>query len=364
MCWSQSSLNILSVSLSEQKRDREASCCSMCVTREWCKSVRMWEREYATRELAMGTEHWLWFHCHEAALRNIICVTAAVTNVTSISLYGIADRERLLSTPIEPLQVPSLRAIVCWDWTTGIQCWGVRVGPMARTWFNSNTNMLRGMFCFGVKCECVYSPLEEDMHCALCIVHCAACDPVSHRHAVEGECKRPAKQQLRRLLYDVYVRPCDCAVCRMVVGCVFPSLFWSVPERRRSSISFLEALQFPNIPYILFNDTYILDIMIQWSTHCMAYHKVYRFCHLKVMEPMFTSCSRLQQRNQDLIIYRQQQSKQGLMFSSMTNDCATAQAVQHSENKWIKTQSLPVITYQCYRSTTVEENRWVFHIGF
>ena len=43
--------------------------------------------------------------------------------------------------------------------------------------------------------------------------------------------------------------------------------------------------------------------------------------------------SRLQQRNQDLIIYRQQQSKQGLMFSSMTNDCATAQAVQHSENK-------------------------------
>jgi hypothetical protein len=74
------------LSLSDQKRDREASCCSMCVTREWCKSVRMWEREYATRELAMGTEHWLWFHCHEAALRNIICVTAAVTNVTSISM--------------------------------------------------------------------------------------------------------------------------------------------------------------------------------------------------------------------------------------------------------------------------------------
>ena len=53
---------------------------------------------------------------------------------------------------------------------------------------------------------------------------------------------------------------------------------------------------------------------------------------LKVMEPMFTSCSRLQQRIQDLIIYRQQ-SKQGLMIPSMTNNFATAQAVYHSENK-------------------------------
>ena len=97
-------------------------------------------------------------------------------------------------------------------------CWGARGGSLAGSWFISDTNMLRGMFCFGVKCECVYSPLEEDMHCALCIVHCAACDPVSHRHAVEGEFKR----QLRRLLYDVHVRPCDCAVCRMVVGCVYP----------------------------------------------------------------------------------------------------------------------------------------------
>ena len=42
-------------------------------------------------------------------------------------------------------------------------CWGARDGTMARTWSISNTNMLRGMLCFGVKCECVYSPLEEDM---------------------------------------------------------------------------------------------------------------------------------------------------------------------------------------------------------
>ena len=27
--------------------------------------------------------------------------------------------------------------------------------------------------------------------------------------------------------------------------------------------------------------------MVQWSTHCEAYHNVYRFGHLKVMEPMF-----------------------------------------------------------------------------
>ena len=47
-----------------------------------------------------------------------------------------------------------------------------------------------------------------------CIVQCAAYDPVSHRHAVEGECKR----QLCRLLYVVHVRPCGlCGVCRMVV---------------------------------------------------------------------------------------------------------------------------------------------------
>ena len=30
--------------------------------------------------------------------------------------------------------------------------------------------MLRGMLCFGVKCECVYSPLEEDMQHAMCSV--------------------------------------------------------------------------------------------------------------------------------------------------------------------------------------------------
>ena len=140
-------------------------------------------------------------------------------------------------------------------------------------------------------------------------------------------------------------------------------LFWSVTERERRKSSFWKLFSILILPYSC-KYTHIPDIMAQWSTHCMAYHKVYRFSLFKVMEPMFTSCSRLQQRNQDLIIYRQQQSKQGLMFSSMTNDCATAQAVQHSENKWIKTQSLPVITYQCYRSTTVEENRWVSHIGF
>ena len=48
--------------------------------------------------------------------------------------------------------------------------WGARGGSLAGSWFISDTNMLWGMFCFGVKCECVYSPLEEDMHCALCIV--------------------------------------------------------------------------------------------------------------------------------------------------------------------------------------------------
>ena len=45
-----------------------------------------------------------------------------------------------------------------------------------------------------------------------CIVHCAAYDPVSHRHAVEGECKRPAKHQLRLLLYDMFARVV-CVVC-------------------------------------------------------------------------------------------------------------------------------------------------------
>jgi hypothetical protein len=49
---------------------------------------------------------------------------------------------------------------------------------------------------------------------------------------------------------------------------------------------------------------------------------VHHFCHLKVMEFMFTSCSRLQQRNQDQIIYRQQ-AKQGLTISSMTSNFAT-----------------------------------------
>ena len=41
------------------------------------------------------------------------CVTAAVTNVTPISLYGIAEEVSRLSTLLTPLQVPSLRAIVC-----------------------------------------------------------------------------------------------------------------------------------------------------------------------------------------------------------------------------------------------------------
>ena len=41
------------------------------------------------------------------------CVTAAVTNATSISLYGIAEEVSRLSTLLTPLQVPSLRAIVC-----------------------------------------------------------------------------------------------------------------------------------------------------------------------------------------------------------------------------------------------------------
>ena len=59
-------------------------------------------------------------------------------------------------------------------------------------------------------------------------MQCAAYDPVSHRHAVEGEFKR----QLRRLLYDVHVRPCDCAVCRMVVGCVDVRLTCrTIPDR-------------------------------------------------------------------------------------------------------------------------------------
>ena len=191
------------------------------------------------------------------------------------------------------------------------------------------------------------------MHCALCSIWSSQ-PQTRGRGGVQASSKASAPPAL-----IWYVRPCGlCCVC---------AGWWldmCVPECSRKKTFFLE--HFCSVLFLLYllNDTYILDIMIQWSTHCMAYHMVYRFSHLKVMEPMFTSCSRLQQRNQDLIIYRQQQSKQGLMFSSMTNDCATAQAVQHSENKWIKTQSLPVITYQCYRSTTVEENRWVFHIGF
>ena len=121
--------------------------------------------------------------------------------------------------------------------------------------------MLRGMFCFGVKCECVYSPLEEDMQHAMCSVQhmiqsatdtrsrgsssvssadfymmcmfarvtvlCAAYDPVSHRHAVDGEFKR----QLRRLLYDMFARVV-CVVCVPDGGWI--CVFRSVPERRPS----------------------------------------------------------------------------------------------------------------------------------
>ena len=69
-------------------------------------------------------------------------------------------------------------------------------------------------------------------------------DPVSHRHAVEGEFKR----QLLGLLYNVYVRPRDCAVCRMVGGCVYLSPFWNNPIKKETF--FIGSVQFPNIPYI------------------------------------------------------------------------------------------------------------------
>jgi hypothetical protein len=68
------SLSKLSISLrSGQKRYIEARCCSLCVTRECCKSVRMWERTYAICELAYGIRGLvLRAHCLFAALRKPI----------------------------------------------------------------------------------------------------------------------------------------------------------------------------------------------------------------------------------------------------------------------------------------------------
>ena len=151
-------------------------------------------------------------------------------------------------------------------------CWGVRVGPMARTWFNSNTNMLRGMFCFGVKCECVYSPLEEDMLCAVCSIW-------SSQPQTRG---RGGVQASAPPTFIWYVRPCGlCCVC---------AGWWldmCVLECSRKKTFFVEHFFFSSLSSLSFYKHIVPLIMVQWFSHCTAYHKVYRFGLLKVMEPMF-----------------------------------------------------------------------------
>ena len=179
-------------------------------------------------------------------------------------------------------------------------------------WFISNTNMLRGMLCFGVKCECVYSPLEEDMLCAVCSIWSSQ-PQTRGRGGVQASAPR------------TFIW-CACSpvwLCRVPDGgwmCVSVSVLEC--SRKKKIFSLLSGSssvsKYPVYPSI---NTYILDIMIQCSTHCTAYHKVYRFCFLKVMEPMFmfpTSTIK------DPVFTDSYQPKQGLMFSSMTNDFATA----------------------------------------
>ena len=143
-------------------------------------------------------------------------------------------------------------------------------------------------------------------------------------------------------------------------------MFWNVERRRKKKTSIFDVI---SSSHLLFHISRSINIYpLHYSavmSHCTVHLRCTPLLPLEGYGAHVYVVSRLQQRNQDLIFYRQH-SKQGLMIPSMTNNFATAQAVYHSENKWIKTQSQPlsVVTYQCYRLTTFEENRWVSHIGF
>lgn len=95
-------------------------------------------------------------------------------------------------------------------------------------------------------------------------VQCAAYYSVSHRLAVEGEFKR----QLRRLLYDLHVRPRVCEVCRIVLG------------MSANTVWFLLARQ-------------IVDVLSRTScqkrTFCKANHSRISTCEYKVTSRLSVS---------------------------------------------------------------------------
>ena len=79
--------------------------------------------------------------------------------------------------------------------------------------------MLRGMLCFGVKCECVYSPLEEDMQYAMCSV----------QHMIQSATDTRSRGSSSVSSADFYMI-CSpvwsvLCVCRMVVGYVCSGVF-------------------------------------------------------------------------------------------------------------------------------------------
>ena len=61
--------------------------------------------------------------------------------------------------------------------------------------------------------------------------HCLRFPLCRQTTVLQYRCKRPAKQQLRRLLYDMFARVV-CVVCVPDGGWI--CVFWSVPERRPS----------------------------------------------------------------------------------------------------------------------------------
>ena len=120
--------------------------------------------------------------------------------------------------------------------------------------FISNTNMLRGMFCFGVKCECVYSPLEEDMQHAMCSVQHMIQSATDTRSRGSASVQRSISSACSYMICSpVWSVLC---VCRMVVGYVCSGVF-----QKEDLLS--GTLLFSSLSSISLNDTYILDIMIQ-----------------------------------------------------------------------------------------------------
>ena len=163
--WSQSILIVsLSLSLSVALALALDPCFQiqqLCVTCEWCKSVRMWDSDmwyvrllldlcrlqilyhddHIARTYLLSLQQWLtarqfhwWYPWGDISRWYIV-----------LSIRTIHERDRLLRQDDRHL------------------CWGARDESLAGPWFISDTNMLWGMLCFGVKCERVYSPLEEDM---------------------------------------------------------------------------------------------------------------------------------------------------------------------------------------------------------